>query len=1001
MGFPDSNQFRLSLKFKAISFIALLILAVGGVLSWRFLSQSEEILTAELQNRALTFSNNLARSSKYGILTEDREILNEAAEGALQEESVLYVRISNAQGKVLVEKFKDSRAFKSLAEVVRKLVPMNPASDKASMTYHLINGMGIYHTFTPVQTIRRDNDNRLSAELMLLGEGKPGATDNKPKVIEQGNVQLILSSEKVIGKIRKTLLGGALLALVIVGIAVTVSFFAVDYIINPVRAMARAALKISGGDLLQRVQVKSRDEIGVLATAFNHMTESLASMTQAQQQRLAELSMLHDIGIDMSSTLNQERLVDLTLNAVVERLSYDRAVFFQYSDEKRALVEGRLAGASKSLEQELRGLEIPLEESSGFCAMVALKGEAILVEDVAKVKQHIYGPLTHILDARSFLAAPLKFEGLILGVLVVESLSKTLTGSDLKLIATLCNQLAVAMANASTYRQIEQLNVTLEQKVQERTAELQMQQSKLKEVNEELRKATRHKSEFLARMSHELRTPLNAIIGYSEMLMEEHENPGQEQAAQDLRRIHSSGKHLLALINDILDLAKVEAGKMDLYIESVDVGSLVNDVKATVRQLVEKNGNTFSIICPAKIEPIQVDVTKLRQILLNLLSNAGKFTHSGTVSLTVNEADEAGERWLAFTVTDTGIGISPEQMEHLFQEFSQADVSTSRKYGGTGLGLAICKRFCEMMGGYITAESMIGSGTTLTAWLPSDVSDRISRAHNDPVLQIESNEPEANCTVLVIDDDASARELISRFLTKEGFRTIVALNGESGLKLAKQIHPTAVTLDVMMPCLDGWTVLAEMKADPELADIPVIVVSILDEKDLGYSLGASDYMTKPIDRERLIAIIRKYCCDSSPGHVLVVEDDDNSRTMIGRVVAKDGWSVIEAENGRAALDMLAVQESLPQIILLDLMMPVMDGLQFVDELRKHEKWSAIPVIVLTAKNLTQDDRIRLSMNVQKILEKSNLSRDALLLEMRDLIGGVCKVTGRPKPAPLA
>ena len=991
MDFPVSNPFRRSLKAKAISFIALIILAVSGFLSWRFLSQSEEILTTELQSRALAFSINLARSSKYGVLTEDREILREAADGALQEESVVYVRISNAQGKVLAEQFKYPIEAKSaLADGFRHITTVDPAWNKPFITYHLSNGVGIYHTFVQVETIRGGTASRLSSELMLLGEGNATTGDNEPKIIQHGNVQILLSSEKVIDKIRRTLFGGILLTLVIVGIAQLISFYGVDYITKPLRAMAQAALNISRGDLSQRVPVRSRDEIGVLATAFNHMTESLSTMTQAQQRRLAELSTLHDIGIDMSSTLDQERLIDLTLQAVVGRLCYDRGTFFRYSEDRRALVEGRLAGASKDLEHTLLGLEIPLDEASGFCATVAQKGQTVLVADVSTAKPPIDASLAHVRDARSFLAAPVKFEDRTLGILVVESLSKTLTDADLTLVATLCSHLAVAMANASGYRQIEQLNVNLEQKVSARTAELQMQQDQLKEVNERLRQATRHKSEFLARMSHELRTPLNAIIGYSEMLMEEHENPAEKSLTDDLKKIHSSGNHLLSLINDILDLSKVEAGKMERYIESVDVASLVNDVKATVRPLVEKSGNTFSVVCPANIPPIRTDITKLRQILFNLLSNAGKFTNRGAVSLTVSEVNKAGKRWLSFVVKDSGIGISPQQMEHLFREFSQADVSTSRRYGGTGLGLAICKRYCEMMGGYIDAESKLGQGTKLTVWLPSEISEgSSSRAQNDAAdLQTEEgDEPKAKRTVLIIDDDASTREIISRFLSKDGFRTVSASNGESGLKLAKQVHPTAITLDVMMPGVDGWTVLAELKADPDLADIPVIVVTILDEKDMGYSLGAADYMTKPIDRERLLAIVRKHCCDSPHGRVLVVEDDDSSRTMISRMIAKDGWTVVEAENGRVALDILAEQEP-PEIILLDLIMPVMDGLQFIDEVRKHAQWRMIPIVVLTAKDLTQEECVRLNEDVQQILEKSTLSRDALLREMTNSIGRV-------------
>jgi CheY-like chemotaxis protein len=295
-----------------------------------------------------------------------------------------------------------------------------------------------------------------------------------------------------------------------------------------------------------------------------------------------------------------------------------------------------------------------------------------------------------------------------------------------------------------------------------------------------------------------------------------------------------------------------------------------------------------------------------------------------------------------------------------------------------------------MMGGHIDAESTLGQGTRLTVWLPAEISDASPRPQDDAaaLLPIEEGDgPGSNRTVLVIDDDASTREIITRFLSKGGFRTVAASNGESGLKLAKQLRPTAITLDVMMPGVDGWTVLAQLKADPDLADIPVIVVTILDEKDMGYSLGAADYMTKPIDRERLLAIVRRHCRESPHGRVLVVEDDDNSRTMISRMVARDGWTVVEAENGRVALDMLAEQGP-PEIILLDLIMPVMDGLQFIDELRKRPQWRSIPIVVLTAKDLTQAERFRLNEHVQTILEKSALSRDALLREMTSSIGRV-------------
>lgn len=985
-----SNRPGFSLKVKAISFIALIILAVGGILSWRFLAQSEEILTNGLKNRALAYGNNLARSSRYGILTEDRELLHEAVEGALQEDSVLYVRINNAQGAILAEGLKHSDPRQSESLAFRKITDFVGPGSGPRITHHSHSNIGIYRTFVPVETIRRADD-RLSSELALLGGDTALSADTGPSVIRQGSVQILMSSEKAIAEIRRTLFHGVLLTLAIVGIAVVIAYFGVGYVIKQLRAIGTAATKISSGDLSQRVPVRSSDEIGQLASAFNNMTSSLSSMTDAQQRRVAELSALHDIGVQMSSTLDPERLTGITLDGIVQRLQYDRAIFFRYDYQKNVLADGCVADVSSDTSTlALEEIEIPLDDRGGICAQVALRGEPVLIQDVEQARARMYGPVAHAMNVRSLVAAPVKFEDRILGVLVVEAFAKELVEADLKLVVTLCSQLAVAMANTQSYREIETLNQSLEEKVASRTAELQLQQDRLKDVNDRLMLATRHKSEFLARMSHELRTPLNAIIGYSEMLIEEHSDE-QSMLVQDLGKIHSSGKHLLSLINDVLDLSKVEAGRMELYVETLDIAALISDVQMTARPVVEKNGNRFVVDCSRSFE-IRTDVTKLRQILLNLLSNAGKFTEHGTVSLSVAEQQVSAARWLVFSVRDTGIGMNPQALSNLFQEFSQADVSTSRKYGGTGLGLAISKHFCEMMGGYIEVKSEQGEGTEFILRLPAELQPP-SEQNPEAVGDSESAATRPQCTVLVIDNDASSREIISRFLSKDGFNTVVAEDGERGLKLARQLHPTAVTLDILMPGMDGWKILGEMKADPELADIPVIVASILDEKDMGFSLGAADYLTKPIERERLLALIRRYCSDTPPGSVMIVEDDDNARTMISRIVTQDGWDVIEAINGQLALHRLRSMTELPRIILLDLMMPVMDGLQFLEELRLHHAWKSIPVVVLTAKILSEEERRRLQANVHKVIEKSRLSSSALLKEMKAVIGGVCTVTG--------
>jgi signal transduction histidine kinase len=382
-------------------------------------------------------------------------------------------------------------------------------------------------------------------------------------------------------------------------------------------------------------------------------------------------------------------------------------------------------------------------------------------------------------------------------------------------------------------------------------------EEELKRAMEAAEAANTAKSTFLANMSHELRTPLNAILGYSEMLQEEVVDIGQDYLVADLKKIHSAGKHLLSLINDVLDLSKIEAGKMTLYLETVEVKPLVDDVVSTVAPLVDKKANTLEIQADPDLGSMHVDVTKVRQTLFNLLSNACKFTEQGVIRLTARRFKEGGRDWLTFSVADTGIGMTAEQLSKLFQAFQQADASTTRKYGGTGLGLAISKKFCEMMGGSIEVTSEYGKGTTFTMKVPARVIDPKAAPEMTPSGAFRVSDLSGG-TVLLIDDDPTALDLLSRYLTKEGFAVVTAGGGEEGLRLARELKPIAITLDVKMPDMDGWHVLSALKGDPALASIPVVVVSMVDEKTTGYELGAAAYLPKPVDHERLAALLREY-----------------------------------------------------------------------------------------------------------------------------------------------
>ncbi|WP_159883240.1 hybrid sensor histidine kinase/response regulator [Paenibacillus puerhi] len=524
--------------------------------------------------------------------------------------------------------------------------------------------------------------------------------------------------------------------------------------------------------------------------------------------------------------------------------------------------------------------------------------------------------------------------------------------------------------------ELRELNEHLEELVQERT-------SQLEKAHDEAIKANLIKSQFLANMSHELRTPLNAIIGYSEMLKEDAEDLGEATFVEDLGKISKAGKHLLALINDILDISKIEADKMEVYVEACDLTKLTQEAVNTVAPLIEANGNQLEVRCVDG--HIATDVTKVRQILINLLSNASKFTHGGTVSLEVCEETRNGRAGYRFRVADTGIGMSPEQMKKLFEPFTQADSSTTRKYGGTGLGLAISRRFSHLLGGDISVESELGSGSVFACWLPASPPGHEAFAP-EAVIPHEAGRDEvtdadtSHVSILLIDDEPYNAQLMKRYLDKEGWTMAFAPSGPQGLALAKRLRPKVICLDILMPGMDGWSVLAQLKNDPELADIPVVIWSMSSDRQLGYTLGASEFLTKPVQRDQLVTMMDKYVANRAEHTVLVIEDDSSASELVSRLLRKEGFIVNEAGNGAIALESLS--RMVPALILLDLMMPEMDGFQFIEELRRQESWADIPIVVLTAKTITPEDRLKLDGCVRSIIQKGAFSPQTLLAELR-------------------
>jgi signal transduction histidine kinase/CheY-like chemotaxis protein len=516
--------------------------------------------------------------------------------------------------------------------------------------------------------------------------------------------------------------------------------------------------------------------------------------------------------------------------------------------------------------------------------------------------------------------------------------------------------------------------------------ELRQHNIELEKARELSEVANRTKSQFLANMSHELRTPLNAIIGYSEILQEDAAESGQDRIITDLKKIESAGRHLLGLINDILDLSKVEAGKMEVYIEEVEISSLLGEVGAIIKPLVAKNGNTLEMRVASDIGSLRTDRTKLKQCLLNVLSNGSKFTQDGKLTLAVERTDRA---MIQMTISDTGIGMSEEQLGRLFQTFSQADASTTKKFGGTGLGLAITRHFCRLLAGDISVASRVGEGSTFTIIIPDQVVEPNGSGMpvdfpQEPTL-VSADEGKSPITVLVVDDDPASRDLLTTNLRREGYQTVQARGGDEALELALKLRPDAITLDVLMPKTDGWAVLGALKANPELCDIPVIMVTVAPDRGIGLSLGAAEVLTKPVDRAELMSLLRNLL--SREGPILLVEDDPATRDTVRNTIEKMGLTVAEVTNGRLALSWLAKNPA-PALILLDLLMPEMDGFEFLDTFNSRVDWRHVPVVVITAKQLTAAERGLLS--VRTVIEKGD-SID------RDIAAAIGKAVGR-RPA---
>ena len=510
---------------------------------------------------------------------------------------------------------------------------------------------------------------------------------------------------------------------------------------------------------------------------------------------------------------------------------------------------------------------------------------------------------------------------------------------------------------------------------------LEEQNKALEDANAQIQEANRHKSEFLANMSHELRTPMNAIVGFSKIVHRKAKGQLDARQVDNLERVLSSAEILMGLINDILDLSKIEAGRLEVQAEAFDLPELLQRASETVSSLFN-SGVELRTELDAGPASLHSDAARVRQIVINLLSNAAKFTEAGSVTLALHPAGDDG---VDITVTDTGIGIPADKIEQIFEEFRQADGTTTRRYGGTGLGLSISRKLAQMLGGDVRVDSVVGEGSTFTVRLPlvmptSEQDEAAGEASTgttsaDTATRAGSS---GRRIVLAIDDDPNVINLIAQELEEEGYQVVGAARALEGIVKAQDLQPHAITLDIMMPGMDGWEAISRLKSDPTTANIPIIVLSILDNKELGYRLGADEYLVKPVDRDALTRVLQRF---EGRGHeVLVCDDDPVVIELTRQLLEDDGWTVRGASNGQQALDQIGQKR--PDVLLLDLMMPVMDGFETLGRLRANPDTADLPVIVITAKDLAGDELAELRANTSRVIEKDGLDRDRILRELR-------------------
>jgi len=596
-------------------------------------------------------------------------------------------------------------------------------------------------------------------------------------------------------------------------------------------------------------------------------------------------------------------------------------------------------------------------------------------EMVDLTKRKVINPVGTI--SYYWLGVPLISKNNIVGVITVQSYDPkhTITEKDKNILSFVSELLAMSIEQKKLEWKELNYKENLEKEVEQRTRELFFAKERAEE-------ATLAKTEFLANMSHELRTPLNAIIGYSEILIEDADDEGNDDVVSDLNKVLKSGQHLLSLINEVLDLSKIEANRLDINLSEFILQDVIIMIKDAIQPYTKINGNILNFKIPKKPIKMFSDNLKFKQILFNVLTNACKYSEKSEIIFSIKNKKIDNYNYLEIIIKDKGIGISKEELEFIFQPFIRANKEKNINIEGTGLGLAITKAYIDLLGGKISVRSKLDIGSEFKCLVPLNYHKNKQKSSNIQTIDSQSVIDKGSFNIFIVDDDIKFLDVINRKLSNMGYNVSTTNTGINILTKIKKFKPDLIILDIIMPDIDGWTLYSTIKSDKNFADVPIIIVTIGDYHKMSVDHGAEGFIKKPIAWNDLYSILIKY--DLKPtGNILVIDDDYSARTLIGKMISKEGWTVKLAENGEHAFDLLKNNDI--ELILLDLLMPVMDGFEFLKKIKKYKKFAKIPIIVITSKDLTQSDYDILKSDVVRIVQKGSYKSDEIIKHVNKII----------------